>query len=141
MPTLKPYRLFISHSWAYSDAYEKLVKFFNEHPNFKWSNYSVAKNDPIHNAANDTALYNAIKTQMAPVHCVIILAGVYSSYSKWIKKEIELSKEVFSKPIIAVQPWDSERTSKIVKDNANQIVGWRSSSIVAAIRNHSIKPS
>lgn len=43
MPTLKTYRLFISHSWTYGDAYERLVKFFKEHPNFSWKDYSVPK--------------------------------------------------------------------------------------------------
>jgi hypothetical protein len=138
MPELKNYRLFISHSWAYGDAYEKLVKFFNKHPNFKWTDYSVPKDDPIHNALNETALYNAIKKQILPVNCVIILAGVYSTYSKWINKEIEISKKVFSKPIVAVEPWASEKTSKIVKDNADVIVKWQSSSIVDAIRKYSI---
>jgi len=52
MPALTNYRLFISHSWTYGDAYEKLVAFFNEHPYFKWTNYSVPKDDPIHNAPN-----------------------------------------------------------------------------------------
>ncbi|MFA5645730.1 MAG: TIR domain-containing protein [Candidatus Ratteibacteria bacterium] len=136
MPKLKNYRLFISHSWTYSDAYEKLVQFFNEHPNFKWINYSVPKDDPIHDAPNQTELYNAIKNQIAPVNCVLILAGVYSTYSKWIKKEIEISKEVFDKPIVAVQPWGSERTSEIVKENADIIVNWQSSSIVEAIREY-----
>lgn len=138
MPNLKNYRLFISHSWTYSDAYEKLVGFFDEHPNFSWINYSVPKDDPVHDADNDTQLYNAIKNQVQPVNCVIMLAGVYSTYSKWIKKEIKISKTDFSKPIIAVQPWASENTSTIVKDNADEVVKWQSKSIVDAIRNHSI---
>jgi len=138
MPELKNYRLFISHSWAYGDAYEKLVKFFNEHFNFKWTDFSVPKDDPIHDAPNQTALYNTIKNQIKPVNCVIILAGVYSTYSKWINKEIEISNKVFYKPIIAVEPWASERTSKIVKDNADVIIKWQSSSIVSAIRKYSI---
>jgi hypothetical protein len=32
MPALKTYRLFISHSWTYGDAYEKLVKFLMSTP-------------------------------------------------------------------------------------------------------------
>lgn len=138
MPQLKTYNLFISHSWAYGDAYEKLVSFFNEHPNFKWINYSVPKDDPIHNAPNDAALYQAIKNQMTPVHCVVMMAGVYSSYSTWINNEIEIAKEVYSKPLIAIEPWGSEKTSKIVKDNADKIVKWQSASIVKAIRDYSI---
>ena len=138
MPQLKTYNLFISHSWAYGDAYEKLVAFFDEHPNFQWANYSVPQNDPIHNAKNENDLYKAIKAQISPVHCVVMLAGVYSTYSKWINKEIKISKEDFSKPIIAVEPWASENTSKIVKDNADAIVKWQSKSIVDAIREFSL---
>lgn len=55
------YNLFISHSWAYSDAYEKLTKLLNEAKYFTYKNYSVPKNDPIHNANNDKELYEAIK--------------------------------------------------------------------------------
>lgn len=138
MPPLKTYRIFISHSWTYGDAYEKLVGFFNKHPNFKWIDYSVPKDDPIHSAPNETLLAAAITKQISPVNCVLILAGVYSSYSKWIKKEIKIAREAFSKPIVAVQPWGSEKTSTIVKNNANAIVKWQSSSIVQAIRKHSI---
>jgi hypothetical protein len=138
VPNLKNYNLFISHSWTYPNAYEGLVKFFNEHPNFSWSNYSVPKDDPIHSANNDKELYEAIKAQIKPVNCVIMLAGVYSSYSKWIDKEIQISKIDFKKPIIAVEPWGSEKTSKLVKDNSEEIVKWQSASIVNAIRKHSI---
>lgn len=138
MPELKTYKLFISHSWAYGDAYEKLVKFFNEHPNFSWVDYSVPRNDPIHNAPSENALYAAIKNQMQFVNCVVMLAGVYSTHSKWINKEIEIAKKVFSKPLIAIQPWGAERTSQVVKDNADAIVKWQSTSIVSAIRQHSI---
>jgi len=138
MPDLKRYRLFISHSWTYGDAYKRLVDFFNEHPNFLWHDYSVPKDDPIHNENNDTQLYNAIKEKISPVNCVVMLAGVYSTYSKWIKKEIQISKGDYSKPIIAVEPWASEKTSKIVKENADEVVKWQSASIVSAIRRHSI---
>jgi len=134
MPTLRTYRIFISHSWAYDDAYKKLVRFLDEHPNFDWSDYSVPKNDPIHDAGNEKELYEAIRAQIAQAHCVIMLAGVYSTHSKWINKEIEISKQLYSKPLVAVEPWGSERTSKVVKDAADAVVGWNSASIVRAIR-------
>ncbi len=138
MPRLTNYKLFISHSWTYGDAYEKLVSFFNEQPYFQWSNYSVPKNDPIHNASNEELLREAIKRQIAPVNCVVILAGVYSTYSRWINKEISIAKDDFSKAIVAVQPWGAERTSSIVKQKADVIVKWNSQSIIDAIRKFSI---
>ena len=36
--------------------------------------------------------------------------------------------------IIAVQPWGAEKTSTVVKNNADYIVGWNTNSIVNAIR-------
>ena len=34
------YNLFISHSWTYGDAYDKLVSMLNRAPNFTYKNYS-----------------------------------------------------------------------------------------------------
>ncbi len=133
---MKTYNLFISHSWAYSDAYIKLIKMLDTSPRFSYSNYSVSKDNPIHKKGTDKELLAAIKERMQFCDAVLILSGVYSSYSKWILKEINLANSGFTnpKPIIAVQPWGSERTSKVVKDNADKIVGWNSKPIVAAIR-------
>lgn len=128
--------LFISHSWAYSDAYDKLVSMLDEAKYFEYKNYSVPKDNPIHRANNDTQLYNAIKGQMQHASVVLVLAGVYSSYSKWIDKEIYIAKNEFYVPkkIIAIQPWGAEKTSLKVKNNADKIVGWNTNSIVSAIR-------
>jgi hypothetical protein len=41
-----------------------------------------------------------------------------------------------NKSIIAIEPWASERTAQIVKDNADAIVKWQAS-VVDAIRNYS----
>ncbi len=132
----KTYNLFISHSWAYSDAYKKLVGLLDKDSSFSYKNYSVPKDDPIHNANNDKQLYDAIKNQMSSASVVLILAGVYATYSKWINKEIDIAKNGFStvKPIIAIEPWGSEKTSQVVKNNADRIVKWQSSSIISAIK-------
>lgn len=127
------YNLFISHSWSYGDAYERLVNMLNTKTYFSYKNYSVPKNDPIHNASNEKQLKEAIRRQMQSASCVLILAGVYSSYSKWINIEIGLALEL-GKKIIAIEPWGSERTSVVVKNNANKIVKWNTDSIVHAIR-------
>lgn len=129
------YNLFISHSWTYSDQYIGLVRLLDANPYFSYKNYSVPKNDPIHNAPYQYQLKEAIRRQMQPASCVIILAGVYSSYSKWINIEIELAKEM-GKRIIAVEPWGSSRTSAVVKNAAHEIVGWNSASIIRAIRGY-----
>ena len=127
------YNLFISHSWTYSDAYDKLVNLLDDAENFSYKNYSVPKNDPIHNAPYDYQLKAAIKNQMQHASCVLILAGVYSTYSKWINIEIQLAKEM-GKTIIAIEPRGAERTSLVVKQAADKVVGWNTKSIVNTIR-------
>lgn len=129
------YNLFISHSWTYSDAYERLVNMLDAKPYFRYRNYSVPKNDPIHNAPSTYLLKEAIRKKIQPTSCVIILAGVYSSYSKWINIEIELAKSM-NKKIIAIEPWGAERTSMLVKNAADEIVKWNTDSIVSAIRGY-----
>lgn len=126
------YRLFISHSWAYTDSYEKVVDLIKK-GNLSFYNHSVPKDDPVHTNGSDQELYDAIKRKMNGIDCLVILAGVYSTYSKWINKEIEIAKAM-NKPIVAIEPWASERTSSIVKNNADKIVKWQSSSIVNAIK-------
>ncbi len=140
MPDLKTYRIFISHCWTYSDAYEKLCALLDQAANFTYANYSVPKDDPIHDAPSERELYQAIKDQMAPCHVVLIMAGVYSTYSKWINKEIAIAKREFTlpKPIIGVKPWAQTNVSSVVSDNADVLVGWNTDSIVAAIRGYSL---
>lgn len=126
------YRLFISHSWAYSDAYDKVCSMLKDQ-GVNYCNHSVPKDSPLHTNGTDKELYDAIEAQMRGTSCVLILAGVYSSYSKWINKEIEIANK-YGKPIIAIEPWGSERTSTIVKNNAHKVVKWNGCSIAAAIK-------
>jgi len=131
------YNLFISHSWSYSDAYDKLVELLEKKPYFSFKNYSVPFDDPIHTNGSEKQLREAIIKQMSPTSCVLVLAGVYSTHSKWIREEINIAKSCFSNPkkIIAIEPWGAEHTSTFVKDTADVIVGWNTDSIVNAIRS------
>lgn len=126
------YNLFISHSWSYSNEYCNLVSLLDNATDFLYKDYSVPKDDPIHQASNTSELKEAIRKQMSPASCVLILAGVYSTYSKWINIEIELAKEM-RKPIIAIEKWGAERTSAPVKQAADRIVRWNTKSIVNAV--------
>jgi MTH538 TIR-like domain (DUF1863) len=127
----KTYRLFISHSWAYGEDYDKVVEMLKTQ-GLSFYDHSVPKGDPIHTNGSDRQLKEAIEAKMKGTSCILILAGVYSTYSKWINKEIEIAKS-YNKKIIAIEPWASEKTSKVVKDNADRVVKWQGASIVKAI--------
>lgn len=128
----KVYRLFISHSWTYGDAYDKLTQMLDAQ-GLDYYNHSVPKSNPLHTNGTQKQLREAIEAQIRGTSCVLILAGVYATYSKWINEEIAIAKS-YGKPIIAIQPWGAEKTSTVVKGNADKIVNWQGSSIVTAIK-------
>lgn len=129
---MKKYRLFISHSWKYSEAYNKIIEKLSN-CDFDYYDHSVPKDDPIHTSGTDKELREAIDAKIKGCSCVIILAGVYSTYSKWINIEIEIAKK-YGKPIIAVEHWDASRVSQVVRGNADRVIGWNSSSLCRAIK-------
>lgn len=129
------YRIFISHSWTYSDHYDRIVGFLNQEFGV-FFNHSVPKDDPVHTNGTDKDLYEKIEAKIKGCSCVVILAGVYSTYSKWINKEIEIAQK-YQKPIIAVEYWGAERTSTVVKNAATEVVKWNATSIANAIKKHS----
>ena len=136
------YNLFISHSWSYPDSYVSLCNLLNNAANFSYKNYSVPKDDPLRISSKTDHYYalqlrRKLTEQMRYSSVVLIMAGVYASYSDAIDMEISIAKEL-NKPIIAVEPWGAERTSTVVKNSADVIVGWNTNSLVTAIREYSI---
>ena len=130
---MKTYNLFISHSWNYGGYYRRLCRLLNQAPYFRYRNYSVPRNAPIPDAANQSALQSAIRRKMQPCQVVVVIAGVYSTHSKWMQTEIRLAKR-FGKPILAVTPRGSSRISSYVRKHADEVVGWDTRSIVGGIR-------
>lgn len=133
---MKTYRIFISHSWSYQQQYKSLVRMLREANRFKFANYSVPPDDPIHNADDDEMLRQKIRNQMSLCHAILIIAGVYATHSRWINEEIDLAESGFSgrKGIVAVLPWGAQRTSARAKEAADKIARWNTKSIVRAIR-------
>ncbi|MHA6128164.1 TIR domain-containing protein [Pseudomonas fluorescens group sp. PF-1] len=132
---MQTYHLFISHSWNYSDAHDRLVKLLTAHPTFTFKNFSVPPHNPIVGAQTDKQLELAIENKIRPCSAVLIMAGMYSAYSKWINKEIEIAKRM-GKVIIAIKPFGAERISTVVRDAAHAECAWNTNSIVGAIRQH-----
>lgn len=133
---VKTRNLFISHSWSYSDAYDRLCDLLDAAPYFSYRNYSVPSSEPIHDARNQGLLRAAIQRQMTPCHVVVIIAGVYATYSKWINEEIALAKRgfLYAKPILAITPWGAQKISTEVRQAADLVVGWNTNSVVQGIR-------
>ena len=130
--------VFISHSWAYSGHYETLAKWIFRKP---WSigqaslvllDYSIPKNDPIHDAPTSLLLRAAIYRKIARCHVIVIPTGMYTHYSPWIREEIDGAIDK-AKPILAVDPWGQQRRASVVAGSADELVGWNSKSVIGGI--------
>lgn len=140
MPQLKTYRIFISHAWKYNDAYYRVVDLLNAANNFSWANHSDPEHDPLVDPSTPVGkrtMTTRLRNQIQGTHCVLIISGMYATYRDWIQTEIKLAA-AFEKPIIGLIPRGQERTPTLVQNVAKEMVGWSTTSIVAAIRKHAL---
>lgn len=132
------YHIFISHAWKYSSDYNKIVEWLNEAQEeglLTWKNYSVPEHDPKidpNTTVGKNKLKEALKNQISPASKIIVLAGMYASYSDWIDFEISTAISQ-NKYIIGVKPWGQERIPAVVNNNADIMVGWNKKSVIDAI--------
>lgn len=136
MPNLRDYHILISHSWDYNSDYETIKGWLDSANNFSWTNYSVPLSSPL-DVKTKKELKDKLRTRIALCSCVIILSGMYVSYSEWIDYEIEIALEL-GKPIIGIKPRGQERIPTKVNNNADIMVGWTSSSVVQAVREYAL---
>lgn len=132
------YHIFISHAWKYSSDYNKIVEWLNEAQEdglLTWKNYSVPEHDPKidpNTTVGKNKLKEALKNQISPASKIIVLAGMYASYSDWIDFEISTAISQ-NKYIIGVKPWGQERIPTVVSNNTDIMVGWNKQSVIDAI--------
>jgi len=124
-------RIFISHSWKYDD-YERLVALLGGRSSFDFQESSVPSNNPL--TGSNRTVWTAIENKIRWCQVVLLTAGVHASYSGSIKREIEFASSL-NKPIIGIVPFGAERSSSLI-GHASKVVGWRTDSIVSAIRSY-----
>lgn len=130
-PNPQRYDLFISHSWDYGDDRTNLGNLIVQGLNSRHVYDSSAPiDDPIH-AKSDNELIRALTGRISQAKVLVFPAGVYASHSKWIPIELSIASQL-QIPIIAVEKWGSQRSSSMITA-ADEIVGWSSKSVAAAI--------
>lgn len=138
MPSLYDYRIFISHAWRYGESYNRLTNLLDNAPYFSYYNYSAPKERPLFPQGTpytNKQLAEAITNKIRPSQVTLVISGMYTTYSDWMRYEIEESHRM-GKPIIAIRPWASTVMPSFVRIYADEIVGWNTDSIVSAIRKY-----
>ena len=137
--------LFISHSWAYSDSYGKLVGLLDARPYFAYRNYSVPRDDPIHNARSVATLKAAILRKMAPLqahgHKVQLIPPQYvRPFVKTNKNDAadaEAICEAVTRPTMRFAPAKSaEQQSVLMLHRARELLVRQRTMVINALRGH-----
>ena len=82
------YTIFISHSWKYDSKYNDLRNLLDKRTYFSYEALEATKNTPI-NSENATYIKKVLKERIKNSNIVLALAGIYASYSEWMKWEID----------------------------------------------------
>lgn len=127
------FKIFISHSWDHLDDLNGLREKLSERGYFNVVFEEFSPNSPI-NSQNIYYMRRRVLERIQESDIVIGLAGIYASYSEWMKWELDAAKSE-GKPILGVAPWGQEKVSRIVAERADKIVRWNTESIVSAIRD------
>lgn len=130
----KEYKIFISHSWSYSDDLDSLQKLLKERGYFNVEFQEASQNEPI-NSTNAPYIKRVLKDRILNSDIVLAIAGMYASYSDWIAWELETASGS-SIPIVGVIPRGQERISATVTKYSKTDVRWNTESIVEAIRTY-----
>lgn len=130
----KEYKIFISHSWQYSDTLEALRDLINARSHFSATYEESTKDNPI-NSENESYVKTRLAQKIGNTNIVLALAGVYASHSSWMEWELDKAIDL-GVPIVGVIPRGQERISTIVSSRSIVDVRWNTESIIAAIRAH-----
>ena len=128
------YKIFISHSWAHVDDLKLLRNLLESRGYFNVEFTEFPPTDSI-DSINTYYIRKRISERIEASDVVLGIAGVYASYSEWMRWELDKAIEK-GIPVIGVIPKGQERISAIVKNRAIEIVHWNTESIVSAIRKH-----
>jgi hypothetical protein len=130
----RTHRIFISHSWAYTDTLESLRNLLDSRGYFSATYEESTKDKPI-DSENESYVKKRLAEKIENSDIVIGLAGIYASHSDWIAWELDKAIEL-KVPVVGVIPRGQERVSKVVLDRAIEVVNWNTESIVRAVREN-----
>jgi hypothetical protein len=130
----KEYKIFISHSWQYTDTLEALRNLINARGYFSATYEESTRDKPI-NSDDEGYVKRRLAQKIANSDVILALAGVYASHSSWMQWELDKSIEL-GIPVIGVIPRGQDRISTIVSTRSVVDIKWNTESIVSAIRTY-----
>lgn len=131
------YSLFVSYGWLPDDGTQRLYGLLENYrirhaPDFVYELFSISKDDPIQQLPSKKALAMAIEEKMRACSCLVVLAGVFEEYKRWIDLELDIAKKL-KKPVVLVEAAAPKHTAAREKREAKKIVKWDAQALGEAI--------
>lgn len=125
------YNIFISHSWNYSEHYERILEWLDQ-SNISYRDYSIPIDKSLPQMRKDD-LKKRIMEQIRHASVVIVFAAMYDEYSEWIQFEIKTAQS-FGKPFLVIRPWGQERVPRSLSGHGLK-VNWNSRSVIDGFKS------
>ncbi|MBL7837876.1 MAG: TIR domain-containing protein [Bacteroidetes bacterium] len=132
----KEYKIFISHSWSYTEDLEALQRLLNDRGYFNVEFLEASKKTPI-NSTSAPYVKTVLRERIMNSDIVLALAAIYATYSDWMIWELETAQSLRI-PIVGIIPRGQERISAEVYSRSITDINWNTESIVNAIRTHGL---
>ena len=133
------FHLFISHPWRRTPEYDSLVSLLDHAPGFDWVNYSqpdaAASIDP-ESESGRRVLIDALREQIRPVQCVVVLAGMYARHPEWVRTEMRIARQEL-KQLVGIRGWGAQWVPREVATGVDEMAFWNTPSITSVIRRWS----
>jgi len=127
--------LFASHSWAHGHHRDGLHSLLSPTwlKGVDYHDLSASEEHPLHYGNDHDRLVSMLAHRIQRCDAVLILAGMYSSYSYWIEVEAKLARH-FDKPILAIAPRGQRKLSSVATmASPYEPIRWRGESVRDAI--------
>lgn len=131
------YPIFLSYSWLPDDGTERIYGLLENHrgrndKEFNYELFSVSKDDPVQFIPSKKALIAAIEEKMSTCKCLLVLAGVFQEYKRWLDIELDTAKKL-KIPVVLVEAASAKHTAPKEKRMATKIVKWDFTEVGKAI--------
>lgn len=130
----KTYHVFISHSWDHVNDLKRLRKLLEQRDYFHVEFTEATPENPIRSVKTKD-IRMKLRHRIKQSDIVLGIAGMYASYSDWMRWELNRAKD-YHIPIIGIIPRGQKKISKVVSNRAKENVGWNTENIVNAIRRN-----
>lgn len=125
-----PARVFVAHSFAPDEDYQRVFEYLESSHNFYYKNCSA----PDQSIADDEARRTELRKQISLAEVVIVPSAMYKRYRDWIDFELNCATGM-DKPIIVLASFGvKEKVPVQLEALADELIEWNDRDIADAIR-------